>query len=177
MQTISPYNLDPTHIANGIAVDSLGQLRIDTTSYSLASETMLTWDSVSKVVGHQSISGGVTPSNTVTLTNKRITSRVNSNASSSTPTPSADNDDIYLLTALAVNATFGAPTGTPTDGQVITIRIKDNGTSRTLAWNAIYRFGDVAQVTATVISKTLYVQFMYNAADNKWDQLGAVNNF
>lgn len=92
-------------------------------------------------------------------------------ASSATPTPNGDTTDHYTVTALAAGATFGAPTGTPTDGQNLVIRIKDNGTARTLAWNAIYRAVGVTLPTTTVISKTLYLGFKYNSADSKWDCL------
>ena len=108
---------------------------------------------------------------TQTLTNKRVTRRVGTVASSSTPTPDGDSVDLYTVTALAAGATFGAPTGTPTNGQTLIIRIKDNGTARSLAWNAIYRAIGVTLPTTTVISKTLYVGFMYNSANTKWDCL------
>lgn len=90
-------------------------------------------------------------------------------ASSSTPTPNADTTDIYIVTALAAGATFGAPTGTPVQGQKLIIRIKDNATARTLAYNAIYRAIGVTLPTTTVISKTLYLGLIYNATDTKWD--------
>ena len=90
-------------------------------------------------------------------------------ASSATPTPNADADGQFNLTALAANATFGAPTGTPTGGQKLMIRIKDNGTARTLAYNAIYRAIGITLPTTTVINKTLYIACVYNAADTKWD--------
>lgn len=115
---------------------------------------------------------------TQTLTNKRVTQRIVSIASSSTPTPNGDTTDIYELTALAVGATFGAPTGTPNDGDKLIIRIKDNGTAQSLAWNAIYRFSsDLAAPTTTVISKTMYLGFIYNSADSKWDNIAQLNNF
>lgn len=119
----------------------------------------------------------VTSTNTVTLTNKRITQRLTTITSSSTPTPDSDASDMFTVTALAANATFAAPTGTPTDGQTLLIRIKDNGTARTLAWNAAYRAGDIALPTTTVLSKTMYCQFIYNSADSKWDFVGLTNNF
>jgi len=104
------------------------------------------------------------------LTNKRITKRVVSIASSATPTPNGDITDIYTVTALAEAAVFAAPTGTPQNGQTLLIRIKDNGTARALSWNAIYRAGvDIALPTTTVLSKTLYVGFVYNSTDTKWD--------
>lgn len=106
---------------------------------------------------------------TQTLTNKRIDPRVTSTASSSTPTPNVANEDVYILTALAANATFGVPTGTPVQGSRLLIRIKDNGTIRTLTWNAIYRAIGVTLPTATTANKTLYVGFIYNATDNKFD--------
>lgn len=105
----------------------------------------------------------------VTLTNKRITKRVDSIASSTTPTPDADADDVFLVTALAAGATFGAPSGTPTSAQGLVIRIKDNGTARTLAWNSAYRAVGVILPTTTVISKTIYLGMLYNSADSKWD--------
>ena len=112
------------------------------------------------------------PTGTGTLTNKRITPRVGTTPSSSTPTPDADANDFYTVTALAAGATFGAPTGTPTNGQTLIIRIKDNGTARTLAFNAIYRAVGVTLPTTTVISKTLYLAMIYNSADTKWDVIG-----
>lgn len=114
---------------------------------------------------------------TETFTNKRITPRVESVASSSTPTPAGDSDDMYKLTALAEAATFGAPTGTSVDGQKLIIRILDNGTARALSWNAIYRAGtDVPLPTTTVLSKTLYCGFIYNSANTKWDLVAVTNN-
>lgn len=95
--------------------------------------------------------------------------RVASTASSGTPTPNADTTDEYILTALAAAATFGAPSGTPKQGQKLIIRIKDNGTPRALGWNAAYRALGVALPTTTVTSKTLYVGFVYNETDAKWD--------
>ncbi len=111
----------------------------------------------------------VTEDGTQTLTNKRISKRVTSVTTSSSPTPDANSCDIYELTALAAGATFGAPTGTPTNGQGLIIRIKDNGSARSLSWNAIYRTIGVELPTTTVANKTTYVGLMYNQGANKWD--------
>ncbi len=114
---------------------------------------------------------------TDTLTNKRVTLRIGTETSSATSTPTADSVDQWNVTALAAADAFAAPSGTPTDGQTLVIRIKDNGTARALTWNAIYRAGsDVALPSTTVISKTLYLGFKYNAADSKWDLLAVTNN-
>jgi hypothetical protein len=86
--------------------------------------------------------------------------------------------DQWDLTAMAVNATFSNPTGTWVDGQSIIFRLKDNGTARTLTWNSGYRAStDFALPTTTVVNKTLYIQFVYNAADNKWDAVGLTSGF
>lgn len=106
---------------------------------------------------------------TTTLSNKRITSRIGTVASSATPTPTGDDSDQYNITALAVNATLAAPTGTPANGQKLILRIKDNGTTRTLAYNAIYRAVGVTLPTATTASKTIVLGCIYNSADSKWD--------
>lgn len=106
---------------------------------------------------------------TDTLTNKRINPRVGTEASSATSTPTADTVDQWNITALAVADSFAAPTGTPTNGQKLIIRIKDNGTARALTWNAIYRGVGAALPTTTVINKTQYLGFIYNSSDSKWD--------
>ena len=115
---------------------------------------------------------------TQTFTNKRITKRVGTEASSATSTPTADSVDMWTVTALAAADVIAAPTGTPTDGQTLLMRIKDNGTARALSFNAIYRFSsDLAAPTTTVLGKTLYLGFIYNSADSKWDCIAKLDNF
>lgn len=109
---------------------------------------------------------------------RKAAKRVTSEASNATPTPNIDTTDVHIITALAAGATFGAPTGTPTQGQQLIIRIKDNGTARSLAWNAAYRAStDLALPTTTVLSKTIYLGFIYNSTDSKWDLLAKLDNF
>lgn len=104
-----------------------------------------------------------------TFTNKRITPRVFSEASNAASAPNADSYDQHDVTALAAADTIANPTGTPTDGQKFMYRLKDNGTARVLAWGAAFRPMGVALPTVTVISKTMYVGTIWNAADSKWD--------
>lgn len=114
----------------------------------------------------------ITAAGSLAISGTTITNipRVNGTTSSATPTPDADTTDLYNLTALAEAATFGAPTGTPVNGQKLIIRIKDNGTARALAWNASYVAGGTTLPTTTVLSKILHVGFMYNTDNslNKW---------
>jgi len=104
----------------------------------------------------------------LTLTNYLRTA-VGSVSSAATITPTSDTANQYNVTALATNATFAAPSGTPADGQKLLLRIKDNGSARTLTWNAIYRAIGVTLPTTTVATKTTYVGCVYNTADVKWD--------
>jgi hypothetical protein len=109
---------------------------------------------------------------TETLTNKRITQRIGTIASASTITPTSDLSDQYNVTALAVSATIAAPSGTPTDGQKLVLRFKDNGTARALTWtttSGAYRAVGVALPTSTASGKILYIGCLYNAADAFWD--------
>lgn len=111
----------------------------------------------------------ITTTDAQTITNKRITPRNTQITSASTITPTSDATDQYDVTALATAATIAAPSGTPTNGQKLLMRIKDNGTARSLTWNAIYRGIGVTLPIATVASKTIYVGMVYNAQDSKWD--------
>lgn len=118
--------------------------------------------------------GNVTLAGTETLTNKRITPRITVITSSSTITPTSDASDQYEVTALAEAATLVAPSGTPTSGQKLIIRIKDNGTARALTWSTnsgAYRAVGVTLPTTTVLSKVLYIACIYNSQDLFWDVL------
>ena len=111
-----------------------------------------------------------TVSSTNTLTNKGITPRVWTVASSATPTINTDNVDAYSITALATAITSMTTnlSWTPTDFQKLLIRIKDNGTARAITWGASFEAKGVALPTTTVISKVLTVWFVYDTVSAKW---------
>lgn len=114
---------------------------------------------------------------TQTLTNKRYTPRIGTVASAATITPTSDTVDQYNVTALATDATIAAPTGTPTDGQKLILRILDNGTSRNLTWTTTsggYRAVIAALPTATAPNLVLYVGCIWNAAASYWDVIAIV---
>ena len=109
---------------------------------------------------------------TITLTNKRINPRLVTAASYTTDTGTSldvSTCDQFEITAQAGALLFNAPGGTPLGGQKLIIRIKDNGTARALTYNAIFRAMGNALPTTTVISKTMYMGFIFNATDTKWD--------
>lgn len=109
-----------------------------------------------------------------TLTNKRITQRVGTTADAATITPVGDSNDMYTVTALAQATTIAAPSGTPTNGQKLIIRLLDNGTGRALTWNSIYVVIGVTLPTTTVASKYHYIGCIYNSASSKWDVLAVL---
>lgn len=101
--------------------------------------------------------------------------RATSVVSSATPTPDVDTTDLYSLTALTTAAAFVNPTGTPTNGQRLTIRIKDDATARALTWGTAYVAGGVALPATTVLSKITTLSFIWNSdnALNKWQLIAS----
>lgn len=100
-----------------------------------------------------------------------LNARVQSVTSSAIVTPTNLND-LVIITAQVVGLTLANPTGTFTEGQALMVRIKDNGTARTIAFDTNYRAIGVTLPTTTVISKTLYLGIIYNSTDSKWDVIG-----
>lgn len=114
----------------------------------------------------------LTTTGSATVSAKRIDPRVVSATSASSLSLSMATADLYAYTALAAaTLTINAPTGTPLNGNMLRIRIKDDGTPRNLSWNAIYRAVGVTLPTVTVAGKVVYVMALYNEADVKWDVL------
>lgn len=139
-----------------------------------ASDTTLSRSSA----GVLAVEGVVIPSvsSTNTITNKDVSSttntlkKVTTTTSSATPTPTGDSDfNHFSVTALATNATFAAPSGTPKEGNTLVIRVTPDATPRTLAFNAIYRAVGVTLPSTTVASKAMYFGCIYNSTATKWD--------
>jgi hypothetical protein len=115
---------------------------------------------------------------TVIDDNKRFISRSTSVASAGASlSVNSDTNDEYVITAQAAALTINADSGSPLDGQQLLLRIKDNGTARTLAFTTgsskSYRAIGITLPTTTVAGKTTYVGCRYNAADLRWDVLAA----
>jgi hypothetical protein len=106
-----------------------------------------------------------------TLTNARITKRIGTTASSATITADADSHDQYNVTAQAAAIAMANPTGTPTEGQMLLYRFKDNGTARAFTWSGSqFRAIGVTLPTTTVVNKTLYIGMVWNGAGTgTWD--------
>jgi len=141
---------------------------------------------VTSIIAGTGLSGGtITTSGTIaidstvatltgtqTLTNKRINPRVSSTTSTSTLTVNSDSFDQAVLTAQAVALSVAAPTGTPVNGQKLTLRFKDNATAQTISWTITsggFRVIGCTLPTTTVISKVVYIGCIYNSDETFWD--------
>jgi hypothetical protein len=175
--TIWPINTQPTTAnaeivrVTNIATDTF---TITRTQESTSARSVVVGDQIMAGLTVKSLTDIETAAAVTQIASTRIGTRVTSITSSSTPSPNADTDDIFTVTALAVTATFAAPSGTPVNGQRLIIRVKDNGGPKTLAWNASYVAGGVALPTVTVTSKILTIMFIFNTdnALNKWQCIG-----
>lgn len=97
-----------------------------------------------------------------------------SDATSFTPTSATADINTQANTQAVGTLTANAPSGSPSNGQKLLLRIKSTNI-QTFSWNAIYRGSNtVALPTATTgSSKTDYFGFIYNSADSKWDCIAA----
>lgn len=133
--------------------------------------------------GTSNISAVTAPSGTVvgttdtqTLSNKRIVSRITTITSNATPTVNTDNCDAVSITALATAITSMTTnlSGTPNNFDKLIFRILDNGTARAITWGASFVAKGVALPTTTVISKLLTVGFIYDTAAATWGCVASV---
>jgi len=104
------------------------------------------------------------------ITRKNIIKPIsNSVSTTATLTPDIDENEQEIVTDLASAMTIAAPTGTPSTGMKLVIRITDDGTARALTWNVIYRAIGVTIPSTTTANKILYVGCIYDEAGSKWD--------
>lgn len=118
---------------------------------------------------------------TQTLTNKTITSRVSSTTSISSPLAwNSDNFDQYSATAQANDLTINADAGTPTDGKKIVFCITCDATPRTITFTGgvskAFKLVGVSLASSgsnftypLTVSKTTYFGAIYNSSTARWE--------
>jgi hypothetical protein len=98
-----------------------------------------------------------------------VSPRVTATASTLTPGPNADTDDLFALTAQAGTAAFSVANGTPVDGQKMIIRITATGSTRNITWadaTGGWTAGGVALPLTAAASKTVHIGFIYDTGNN-----------
>ena len=76
---------------------------------------------------------------------------------------------------LSQSLTINTPSGSPTDGQKLVIRIEGDATPRTLQWLGNYEVIGVTLPVTTTANKKIYVGCIYNSDNGgTWDVV-AVN--
>lgn len=99
-------------------------------------------------------------------------------ASDANPTPNADTTDLFYVSLLAADAVINTPSGTPHDGQLLTIRITSDATPRLLSFDPIYLFpSSITAPTTTVANETVYLDFIYNSLSSKWECMNVLGGF
>lgn len=108
------------------------------------------------------------------------TVRITTLADATSITINADNTDlaVQVNTQAAGTLTINAPTGTPTNGQKMIVRLQCTN-AQTLSWNAAFAgSNDVAlPTTSTGSSKTDYIGLIYNSTAGKWQIIAKVFGF
>ena len=101
--------------------------------------------------------------------NFRTTPRISTTASTATLTADIDTYNIYSVSAQAAGITIADPTGTPNDGDIIVIRLKDDGTTRAITYGSAWsNISGLDSLTDTVVSKWSVIGAMWNAGTSKW---------
>lgn len=132
-----------------------------------------TWTNLGTVTTAD-INGGTVDG--VTIATSRVNPRTTTEASSATPTINTDNTDIHTITALAAAITSMSTnlSGTPVNGQKLSIRILDNATARAITWGASFASRGATLPTTTTLSKVTYVGFIWNSTASTWDCVAAI---
>lgn len=101
----------------------------------------------------------------------RVVSIAAATGSPSDVTVNVDVTDMHVITGATGGFQYNNPSGTPSDGQKLVLRLKDNGVARAVTFGSAFRAMGTALPSSTVASKTMYIGLIYNSADAKWDCL------
>lgn len=106
-----------------------------------------------------------------------VTRAVDAGVTSGTITPDASDTDVLNAFGLTGAITIDTPIGSPADGQRLTLRLKDDGTARSITWTTTsdaFRAVGITLPTTTVAGKITYIGCVYNSTDNFWDVVALV---
>lgn len=92
-------------------------------------------------------------------------------ASSATPAINTDTTDIAVIAPLgvAITSMTSGLTGTPVNGQRLTVQFRDDSTARAITWGASFVNSGVSTLLATTVpDKTHTVTLIYDSTAAKW---------
>lgn len=138
---------------------------------TFTSGNVLTGAGTSAVTATKAAPSGafVGTTDTQTLTGKWLQPRIVTPTVASTYTIDVTTTDQYNIINQSSNISSITTTGTPVDGQKIMIRIKSDGTARTITWGSIFLSSGVsALLNTTVASKTHHIALVYDSTAAKF---------
>ena len=130
------------------------------------------------VIGNVGIGTATAPAYNLDLVNNTARERIYRrqtavNAPASPVAINSDTTDLYVITGLGNALTINITAGTPNNGDLLEIRIKDSGTARALTWGtsgaSITSPTTVILPATTVISTVLRVLLEYNSTSAAWE--------
>jgi hypothetical protein len=91
-----------------------------------------------------------------------------------TVTPNADTTDLGILTSLSQTTVFANPIGTPTNGQLLQIRITSSAI-QSISWGTAYQAASALSLPSATTGSSAedYITFRWNSTDSKWDMIDA----
>jgi hypothetical protein len=190
--TISAPTITGTVTASGATISAANYTAGTATNLTLSSPTLTSTVTASGAT----ITGGTTVNQTVqaatltgtitctgatisnaTMTNSKSIPRVLSITSSATPEINTDLYDAVTITALAttISSMTTSLSGTPYNFQKLLVRIKDDGSARSITWGTSFASKGVTLPTTTTASKLLTVGLIYNSVTTDWECVAAAS--
>lgn len=169
---ITPSSVTAPGAVNGGSLGSEGDLTVQGSAAITGAISAFNLSGTN--TGDQDLSSYLTAATAATIYQSLNTKLISSIAYAATITPNANTTRLLIVGALTGNLALAAPSGTPDDGQQLSIRLTQDGTGgRTLTLNAIYRLPTDGSITlAPGAGKMTRLLCEWNAAVSKWDVTG-----
>lgn len=103
-----------------------------------------------------------------------VSSQTITSSATVTPTGNKRENEVYI-TAQSEALTIANPSGTAANGNNLLIRIKDDGTARTITWGVNYKAFIQSLPVTTIAGKYRYFGFIYNSQSSTWDLVSVVD--